>query len=155
MRRTLTYCCSLAIVIVATAAASFAQTSPPKKPEAAKVIPVEVTSSPAYAEVVLRKTELLAELESLVIEYTEEFPRVKEIRQVLTLIERDTGRLAKVKPADASRLTLALGKLMVRRIELETDLWKLQANYQDEHPDVKRARKKVEIYESSISEILK
>ena len=155
MRKALTHGCCLAIVIVAAAAASFAQTPPPKKPEVAKVIPVEVSSSPAYAEVLLRKTELMAELESLILEYTEEFPRVKEIRHVLTLLERDTLRLSKVKPADASRLTLALGRLIVRRIELETDLWKLQANYQEEHPDVKRARKKVEIYESSISEILR
>ena len=145
--------CAVAILLMASAAASYAQTSPPKKPEIARV-PVEVTSSAAFAEVILRRTELRSELESLVLEYTEEFPRVKEIRHVLTLLERDINRLAKVKPAESSRLTLALGKLIVRRIELETDLWKLQLNYQDEHPDVKRAKKKVEIYEGSISEIL-
>ena len=144
---------AIAIVILVSAAALSAQTAPPKKPEPARVS-VEVTSSPAFAEVVLRRTELRSELESLILEYTEEFPRVKEIRHVLTLLERDVNRLAKVKPAESSKLTLALGRLLVRRIELETDLWKLQSNYQDEHPEVKRAKKKVEIYESSISEIL-
>jgi len=44
--------------------------------------------------------------------------------------------------------------LIVRRIELETDVWNLQRNYKDEHPDVKRAKRKVEIYENAISEIL-
>ena len=109
-------------------------------------------STPAYAEILLRRTELQSELESLMLEYTEEFPRVKEIRHVLTLVDRDLGRLGKV--ADSNRLTLALGKLMVRRIELETDLWKLQGTYKDEHPDVKRAKRKVEIYETSIGDIL-
>jgi hypothetical protein len=79
---------------------------------------------------------------------------VKELRHVLSLVDRDAMRLSKVKPADASRLTLALGKLLVRRIELETDLWKLQASYKDEHPEVKRAKRKVEIYETAIAEIL-
>jgi hypothetical protein len=145
--------CAIAILILASAAASLAQTSPPKKPEPARVS-VEVTSSPAFAELVLRRTELRSDLEALILEYTEDFPKVKEIRHVLTMLDRDINRLAKVKPVEASRLTLALGKLIVRRIELETDLWKLQSNYQDEHPEVKRAKKKVEIYESSISEIL-
>ena len=88
------------------------------------------------------------------VEYTEEYPRIKEIRHVLTLFDRDIARINKVTPADSSKLTLALGKLMLRRIELETELWNLQKNYQEEHPDVKRAKRKIEIYESAITEIL-
>lgn len=153
MRNFLKSGCAIAIVFFASAAALSAQTASTKRSEPAKTAG-EVTSSPAYAELLLRKTELVSELETLMIEYTDEYPRLKEVRHVLSLAERDLARLTKVKAADASRLTLALGKLMVRRIELETDLWKLQANYQDEHPDVKRAKRKVEIYERSISEIL-
>jgi uncharacterized protein involved in exopolysaccharide biosynthesis len=139
---------------MASAAISFGQSVPDKKPEPAKPVPATTASSPAYAELLLRRTELQSELESLVLEYTEEFPKVKELRHVLSLVDRDAMRLSKVKPADASRLTLALGKLLVRRIELETDLWKLQASYKDEHPEVKRAKRKVEIYETAIAEIL-
>ena len=102
----------------------------------------------------LKKTELQSELEALVLEYTEEFPKVKELRYVQGLLDRDIVRISKVKPTESGKLTLALGKLMLRRIELETDMWKLQNNYKDEHPDVKRARRKVEIFESAISEIL-
>jgi hypothetical protein len=115
---------------------------------------VSIKSSPAYAELQLRRTELLSDLESLLLEYTEDFPKIKEIRNTVTLIDRDIARISKVKPSDASKLTLALGKLMVRRIELESDLWNLQKSYQDGHPDVKRAKRKVEIYETAISDIL-
>ena len=111
-------------------------------------------SSPAYAEVLMRRTELRSELESLLVEYTEDYPRVKEIRFVLTLLDRDMARINKVKPAESSKLTLALGKLLVRRTELETDLWNLEKNYKEEHPDVKRAKRKLEIYEAAIGEIL-
>jgi uncharacterized protein involved in exopolysaccharide biosynthesis len=111
-------------------------------------------SSAAYAELLLKRTELQSELESLMVDYTEEYPRVKEIRFVLSLIDRDAARLKNVKAADAAKLTLALGKLMTRKIELETELWKLRETYKDEHPEVKRAKKKVEIFEKAIAEIL-
>ena len=111
-------------------------------------------ASPAYSEILLRRTELVSSLEALLLDYTEEFPKVKEIRHVLTLVDRDTDRLAKVKPTEQLKLTLALGKLMVRKIELETDLWKLQRDYKDEHPDVKKAKRKLEIYENAVAEVL-
>ncbi|MGB7210493.1 MAG: hypothetical protein WBD27_17700 [Pyrinomonadaceae bacterium] len=111
-------------------------------------------SSPAYAEVLLKRTELQSDLESLILEYTEDYPKVKELRYTLGLIQKETQRIIAVKPAETAKLTLALGKLMVKKVELETELWGLQANYKDDHPDVKRAKRKVEIYETAIKEIL-
>lgn len=113
-----------------------------------------IKSSPAFAEVLLRKTELLSELESLLIEYTEEYPKVKELRFEAALVQKELDRLLAVNPAEASKLTQALGKLMVRKTELEVILWSLRKEYNDEHPDVKRAKRKAEIYEAAIKEIL-
>lgn len=124
----------------------------PKTPAQADVNAVR--SSPAFAEVLLRKTEVQAEVESLLVEYTEAYPKIKEARFELAAIQKDLDRLLAVKAPEASKLTQALGKLIVRKIELETDLWALRAKYDDEHPDVKRARRKLEIYEASIKEIL-
>jgi len=109
---------------------------------------------PAYAELQLRRTELVSELESLLLDYNEEYPKIKELRNTISLVDRDIARISKVKTGESSKLTLALGKLMLRRIELEADLWNLQKNYKEEHPEVKRAKKKVEIYESAITDIL-
>jgi predicted nuclease with TOPRIM domain len=113
-----------------------------------------IKSSPAFAEVLLRKTELLSELESLLLEYTEEYPKVKELRFEAALVQKELDRLLAVNPAEASKLTTALGKLMVRKTELEVVLWSLRKEYNDEHPDVKRAKRKAEIYEAAIKEIL-
>ncbi len=134
----------------------FSQTSNKAVPNKAEPISASkwVKSSAAYAELLLKKTELQADLESLVLEYTEEYPKVIEIRFNLGALQKEADRLNKVKPADVSQLTLALGKLIVRKTELETDLWGLQKNYNDAHPDVKRAKRKVEIYEAAIREIL-
>ena len=153
MNRTFGFVAGIAVFLMASAVASFGQAAD-KRSETAKPSANPAASSPAYAELLLKKTELQSDLESLVLEYTEEYPKVKEIRYVLSLLDRDIARLAKVKASDSGRLTLALGKLLARRIELETDLWGLQRNYKDEHPDVKRAKRRVEIYENAIAEII-
>lgn len=127
------------------------------KPNAASttaVVADQIKSTPAYAEVLLRKTELAAELESLVIEYTEDYPKVKELRFEISLLQKELGRLLAVNASESSRLSAALGKLMVRKIELDTDVWGLQKQFNDSHPDVKRAKRKVEIFEAAITEIL-
>jgi uncharacterized protein involved in exopolysaccharide biosynthesis len=144
------------LTIPVLAGIAFAQAKP--SPAASKTPPPSTTdhvrSSPAYAELLLRKTELQAEMESLLVEYTDEYPKIKEARFELAALQKDIDRILAVKQADASRLTQALGKLILRKIELETGLWALRAKYNDEHPDVKRAKRKLEIYEASIKEIL-
>ena len=149
MRNLFRNCCVCAALLVVCATVSFGQAPAQGRSES-----IPAAATPAYAELLLLKTELSSELESLIVDYTEDYPKIKELRYVLTLLDRDLARLAKIKAADISRLTLALGKLMVRRIELETDLWKLRESYKDEHPEVKRAKRKVELYEKAIGEIL-
>ena len=124
-------------------------------PKTTSAIPVAATkSSPAYAELLLRKVERESELEEFALDYTDEFPKVKEIKFELNLLNQAMDRILAVKAADSSKLTLALGKLLVRKTELGTDLYKLHQQYTDERPEVKRLRRKIEIYEKAIKEIL-
>lgn len=126
-----------------------------------KIVPVSssttlqiVKSSPAFAEILLRQTERESELEEFLLDYTEEFPKIKEIKFELGLIQKELDRITAVNASEAGKLTLALGKLMVRKTEIETDLWNLRRQYNDDHPEVKRAKRKAEVYERAIKEIL-
>ena len=114
-----------------------------------------VSATPAFAEVLLRKVELEAELEGLLIEYTDEFPRVVNLKHEVGLLNTEIDGLRKVPAEQSGKLTLALGKLLVKRAELSTDLWVLLKTYKEEHPDVKRAKRRVEIYSNAITAILK
>jgi chromosome segregation ATPase len=136
----------IASVLLALGIASMAQITTGKNDP--------VRSSPAYAELLLQKTELESTLESLLVDYTEEYPKIKGLRVELRLLQAEMDRLLAVKPENSSRLTLALGKLMLRKVELETELETLRAQYKDDHPDVKKAKRKVEVFESAIKEIL-
>lgn len=140
-----------ALFVFLASAAAAAQAAPKA---AATPKPDEYKATAAYAELRLKKAELEAELESLLVEYTDAFPKVKEIRTSLGLIQKESDRLQGAAGRDPSRLTLALGRLMVRKVELEADLIKLLENLQPAHPDAKRASRKVEIFEAAIRDIL-
>ena len=140
------------VVLLVTAVSTFGQTRP--KPTATPAIAQAARSTAAYAEIALKRAEVEAELESLLVDYTDEFPKVKELKHALQRIDSEGTRLASIKAGDHDRATIALGKLMVRKVEAEVDLWKLQQQYADEHPDVRRAKKRVEIFDKAIKEIL-
>ena len=154
-----------AVIIAAFASVCFAQepTAADKKP-AEKPADVNVSEPPAappfvrstaaYAELLLVRSELAAEIESLLIDRTESYPRIIEDRFHLGLIDIAMRRVAAVKAADAEKLTPALGKLLVRQAEVETELWRLKLTYADSHPEVKQTVKKAQIYEKAVSAIL-
>lgn len=143
--------CSLAVLFILLSVSAAGQTSKP----GTKADPYKVLrSTPAYSEVLLKETELKAEVESLLGEYTEEFPKVKEARFALGLIQKEKAKLLTTAPAESEKLTLSLGKIMVRKVDAEVELWRLQQSLADGHPEVKRAKKKVEVYEAAIKEIL-
>jgi hypothetical protein len=79
---------------------------------------------------------------------------MRPIRFETGLLQKELDALLAVNPSESSKLSAALGKLMVRKCELSTDLWTLQKEFNDQHPNVKRARRKVEIFEASIKDIL-
>jgi uncharacterized protein involved in exopolysaccharide biosynthesis len=140
--------------VVFSGVSVYAQAPRNTKPAVVQADESAVRSSPAFAELLLRKTELESELEGLILDYTEEFPRVVALRAELALINKELERVLAVRPAEAGKLTLALGKLLVKKVELDTQLSALLKSYKEEHPDVRRAKRRLEIYEKAVNEIL-
>ena len=113
-----------------------------------------VRSSAAYSVVLLRKTEIESDLVSFTDDYTEENPRVVDARFELASLTRDLDRMFGIKPSDVGKLTEATGKLIVRKAELETERNKLLRAYKDDHPQVKRVTRKLDIYTKAVKQIL-
>ena len=109
-------------------------------------------ATPAYAELLLRRTELESNVESWLETYTEDYPKLKETRYELELTNKDLATLLAQK--DTGKLTLALGKLLVRKNEIATDLWVLENKFGKDHPDVKRNQRKLESFQKAVKEIL-
>lgn len=113
-----------------------------------------IKSSPAYAALVLHRTVLRAELEEMLVTYTEDFPKVKDARHEIDLINFEMTRLLDTKVTDSCKLSESLGQLMLKKTEAEMALWNLKKKYNDDHPDVLRAKRKLEIYEKAVAEVL-
>src|SRR5215203_3999113 len=73
----------------------------------------------AYAEVALRRAEMEEEVESLLLDYTDDFPRIKELKFALGRVKAESDRLTAITAAENGKATTALGKLIVRKIESE------------------------------------
>lgn len=114
-----------------------------------------IRSSPAYSEILLRKTEVQAEIEALVADYTEKNPRLLDLRFELAALDRSLERVFGVRPSETGKLTLALGKLIVRKASLETEHNALLRKFSPDHPETKRAKRRVDIFEASIKEVLR
>ena len=82
------------------------------------------------------------------------YPKVKDARIELDALKLESSRLLAVKATDSAKLTLALGKLILGKVSHVAALKRLQAQYQDGHPNVKKEKRMVEIYEAAIKEIL-
>ena len=136
--------------ILAFAFALQAQTKPAVKP----AVDLNIRSTPAYAELLLRKTEPEAEVESLLTEYTDDYPKVRDLKLELEILRPEVARVLAVKSADAGKLSQALGKMILTKVAHATALRKLQMQFQDAHPHVKKAKRMVEIYEAAIKEVL-
>jgi hypothetical protein len=134
------------IILAAGAVAAYSQ------PAAADQTVIKGTS--AYAEVLLRKTELLADLEAYTPDYTDANPKILELKAEMVSIDKSLGRILAVKPAQAGRLTEALGRMMVKKASIEADLSHLSRQYNKDYPEVKRAQRRVDLYESAINDIL-
>jgi hypothetical protein len=136
------------IFILMIYAACFAQTKP--KSVAAN----SAKSTPAFAELILLKTEVESTLEELLLDYKEEYPEVKKNRVELGFINAELDKLLKLDALQMPKLTLALGKLLVRKIELQSDLSALRETYKEDNPEVTRTKKKLEIFEKAVAAIM-
>lgn len=111
-------------------------------------------SSAAFAEVLLRKTEILADLEAVSADYTDTNPKVVDMRNEIIALNKWLGRMLAVKPQETGKLTLGLGKLIAKRCTLEAELARLIRTYSDEHQEVKRARKRLATFDAAIKELM-
>ncbi len=129
-----------------------AQSNPGSGPQPA--VSQEIKSSPAYAEVVFRIAVLKVELEELLNRYTREYSGVKEIEYELTELENIMKRIKGFKAAETQKLTLALGKMFLQKAAYITEFKVLLEKYSEKHPEVIRARRRMEIFEEAIGKIL-
>jgi hypothetical protein len=142
------------LLFISTAA--FSQTGS-SKTGAAKSVPPgagSIKTSAAYIELVIHKADIDAELVDLLVEYTEEYPKVKQLKWEAGLVQAELENLLKVDSSVLPKLTESFAKLLLQKIKMQVDLAEVRSAHKDDHPDVQRAMRRVEIYDKAIKELL-
>lgn len=113
-----------------------------------------IKSSPAYSALILKRTLVKADLEEMLVAYTEDFPKVVDARHEIDLLNFELTRLLETKVTDSCKLSESLGQLMLKKTEVEMILWNLKKKYKEDHPEVIRTQRKLNTFEKGIVEVL-
>ena len=134
--------------------AVFSQAKPPKATPTPAPPSSSIKSSAAYIELILHKAGIEAELLDMSVEYTDEYPKVKELKLEVQFVQAELVNLQELSAAVLPRLTESFARLLLQKIKMQVDLAGLRAVHKDDHPDVKRAMHRVDIYEKAIKDVL-
>jgi uncharacterized protein involved in exopolysaccharide biosynthesis len=93
-------------------------------------------ATPAYGALVLRKAKVEAELSKLSQELTNEHPSLDSKRFELRAIRREMAKMRAVETPHVSKLSSAVGNLILSKVALQVELNDLLVRLKPQHSDV-------------------
>ncbi len=114
----------------------------------------KVADTGAYAEVYAARVEAEADLKVLAMDLTEETVQVREKKLERDLLAREIRWLEALPLVSHDKMTIALGRLLVRKTQAEVSLKMLSENYAEDFPTVKKARTRIGVYNDEVQKLL-
>ena len=109
----------------------------------------------AYCMLIQEKVKLQAELESLVREYSSDWPKSKRVQFELDTLESEMKKMAEIEESKVIKLTAGYGSLVLRRIALATDAHVLLEEEGPEWPTLKQKQRELELLDKEIQKLMK
>ena len=125
------------------------------EPKPAEYLLSAPETTPAYAVLVLRKAKIEAELSQLTEELTNEHPTLESKRFELRAIKREMAKMRAVDTSRASKLSSAVGNLILSKVGLVVELNDLLARLTPQHPAVTKKRSELAALEREIENIVR
>ena len=114
----------------------------------------KVADTAAYAEVYAARVEAEADLKVLNMDLTEESVQVREKKLERDLLAREIRWLEALPSTSHNKMSMALGRLLVRKTQAEVNLKMLSQNYAEDFPAVKKAHTRIGIYNDEVQKLL-
>lgn len=111
-------------------------------------------TTPAYTLLVQRKVKLQAELETVLAEYSSDWPPAKRLQFELDALKVEMKKLAETDEAQIPKLTNGYGTLLLRRAALEGEIESLSQEQGSDWPDLKQKRRELELLDNELKKIL-
>jgi len=108
----------------------------------------------AYSLLVQRKVKVQAELETLVKEYSSEWPPARTLQFELDALKAEMKKLVEIDEAQIPKLTNGYGTLLLRRAALQSEIQSLSAEEGPEWPTVKQKQRELELLDIELKKIM-
>ena len=109
----------------------------------------------AYSMLIQEKVKLQAELESLLIEYSSDWPKSKMLQFKLDTLKSEMKKMAEVEESKVIKLTSGFGSLVLRRITLATEVHVLLEEQGSEWPTFKLKQRELELLDKEIEKLMR
>lgn len=153
----LAYCFILMFIVAPNVQAQQTPRSSSNVVKTGKTPPVTnsaLKSSAAYGELIAAQAEAKVDLKILLFDYKEAAPQVVAKQKLIESYKTEIAKLEAMPATIAPKLTLALGRLLVKKIEAEAELNDLIEEYAEEHPSVKKARVRFQVFTEETNKLL-
>ncbi|MDQ3917111.1 MAG: hypothetical protein M3348_01295 [Acidobacteriota bacterium] len=117
--------------------------------------PRDPKATPAYALLAVRKASVEAELKALSKLYTAAHPDVRGKRFELNAVMVEMEKMRASAGDRVPKLSDAYGKLVLRKVAVETELDGLRRSYAAGHPEVSRKRDELLALGRELEELLR
>ena len=112
-------------------------------------------TTPAYSLLVQRKVKVQAELETLLAEYSSDWPAAKKLQFELDALKAEMKKLADTEEGQIPKLTNGYGTLLLRRAVLESEIQSLSQEQSSDWPDVKQKQRELELLDNELKKLLR
>ncbi len=140
---------AFAVILVALSSAVFAQQVSPKRTE------IDPKTSEAYSLLIQRKAKLQAHLETLLAEYSSEWPPAKRLQFEFDTLRDEMKKMAAVDESKVSKLTAGYGGLILRKVSLSGELQALLLEESAEWPPAKEKQRELELLDKEIQTLMR
>jgi uncharacterized protein involved in exopolysaccharide biosynthesis len=112
-------------------------------------------TTPAYSLLVQRRVKVQAELETVLEEYSSDWPPAKRLQFELDALKVEMKKLAETDEAQIPKLTNGYGTLLLRRAALESEIESLSQEQGSDWPNLKQKQRELELLDNELKKILK
>jgi uncharacterized protein involved in exopolysaccharide biosynthesis len=124
------------------------------EPQSVERLSSAAETTPAYARLVLRKATVESELADLSARVTNEHPSLESKRFELRAIDRELNMMRAFEASRVSKLSSAVGDLILSKVALQVELHRLKARVTPQHPLVAQKSDELAALEREIENVL-
>ena len=116
--------------------------------------PADPKTTQAYSMLIERRVKVQAHLETLLSDYTSDWPPTKKLQAELDAIKIEMKKMSELDQPLIPKLTSGMGALILRKTVLISEIKELLEEESSEWPPLKEKQRELELLDKQIQKVL-